>query len=138
MSGYPTYQELAGHWRTPGNIEWLARCNPGELQRLILSAGPDEGESVRAILPDFMGVVLPRFTHWNHPSFHAFFSVSPSGPGILGELLTAALNVNVMLWNGCYHPEYETRGASGPEARGSAGPTRQAEINNVTPSREVL
>src|SRR5204863_4686782 len=35
---------------------------------------------------------------WNHPRFHAYFSVSASGPGILAEALTAALNINHMVW----------------------------------------
>src|SRR5262249_39291233 len=36
--------------------------------------------------------------HWNHPRFLAYFANSASGPGILGELLCAALNSNHMLW----------------------------------------
>jgi aromatic-L-amino-acid decarboxylase len=43
-------------------------------------------------------VILPGITHWNHPDFYAYFSSAASGPGILGELLTASLNVNAMLW----------------------------------------
>jgi aromatic-L-amino-acid decarboxylase len=43
-------------------------------------------------------VVLPGVTHWNHPGFFAYFASSASGPGILGEMLTAALSVNGMLW----------------------------------------
>jgi len=42
--------------------------------------------------------VLPGLTHWNHPSFFAYFATSSSAPGILGELLSAAFNVNGMLW----------------------------------------
>jgi aromatic-L-amino-acid decarboxylase len=105
-------QEFRRHGRDL--VEWIAdylensrqhqvaaRCDPGELQRLLPNTGPAEGESMEAILADFQGVVLPRVSHWNHPHFHAYFSVSSSGPGILGELLTAALNVNAMLWKSC-------------------------------------
>ncbi len=95
-------------------IEWIAqslenperhlvgtRAQPGELQRLLPGAGPSEGEPMESILADFDELILPRMTHWNHPHFHAYFSVSSSGPGILGELLTAALNANAMLWKSC-------------------------------------
>jgi aromatic-L-amino-acid decarboxylase len=41
---------------------------------------------------------MPGITHWNHPTFFAYFGISGSGPGIIGELLSAALNVNAMLW----------------------------------------
>jgi hypothetical protein len=50
------------------------------------------------ILADFREQIVPGVTHWNHPRFHAYFSVSASAPGILGEMLTAALNINGMLW----------------------------------------
>jgi aromatic-L-amino-acid decarboxylase len=53
------------------------------------------------ILRDFEESILPAITHWNHPRFHGYFSISSSGPGILGELLTAALDVNAMLWKSC-------------------------------------
>jgi len=76
----------------------LARCAPGELQRQLPAAGPLRGESMDAILADFKQLILPGITHWNHPSFHGYFSITASAPGILGELLTAALNVNAMLW----------------------------------------
>src|SRR5665213_1284904 len=50
------------------------------------------------ILADFRNLIVPGITHWNHPRFFAYFSISASGPGILGEMLAAALNVNHMLW----------------------------------------
>jgi aromatic-L-amino-acid decarboxylase len=42
--------------------------------------------------------ILPGITHWNHPAFFAYFSITSSAPGILGEMLSAAFNVNGMLW----------------------------------------
>ncbi len=56
---------------------------------------------MEAILRDFKQLILPRITHWNHPRFHAYFSISASAPGILGEMLTAALDANAMLWKSC-------------------------------------
>jgi aromatic-L-amino-acid decarboxylase len=53
---------------------------------------------MEAILADFEHVLLPGITHWNAPGFMAYFSITGSGPGILGEMLSATLNVNAMLW----------------------------------------
>jgi aromatic-L-amino-acid decarboxylase len=50
------------------------------------------------MLQDFHATILPGITHWNHPAFFAYFANSASYPGILGELLTAGLNANGMLW----------------------------------------
>jgi aromatic-L-amino-acid decarboxylase len=50
------------------------------------------------VLRDFREIVLPGITHWNHPGFFGYFSITGSGPGILGEMIAAALNVNAMVW----------------------------------------
>ena len=50
------------------------------------------------ILRDFREIVVPGLNHWNHPAFFGYFSITASGPGILGEMLAAALNVNAMVW----------------------------------------
>jgi aromatic-L-amino-acid decarboxylase len=50
------------------------------------------------ILADFRERIVPAVTHWNHPAFFAYFAVTGSGPGILGEMLAAGLNVNAMMW----------------------------------------
>ena len=43
-------------------------------------------------------MIVPGINHWNHPAFFGYFAISGSGPGILGEMLCAALNVNAMVW----------------------------------------
>jgi aromatic-L-amino-acid decarboxylase len=53
------------------------------------------------ILADFRELILPGVTHWNHPRFFAYFPANNSGPSILGELLSAALGINAMLWQTC-------------------------------------
>jgi hypothetical protein len=59
---------------------------------------PEHGESMDAVLDDFRRLIVPGITHWNHPAFMAYFANSSTGAGVLGEALTAALNVNAMLW----------------------------------------
>jgi aromatic-L-amino-acid decarboxylase len=76
----------------------LSRVAPGDVRRALPSAPPQAPEPMDSILSDFERVVVPGITHWNHPAFLAYFAISGSPPGILGELLSAALNVNGMLW----------------------------------------
>ena len=40
----------------------------------------------------------PGITHWQHPSFFAYFPANASGPAILGDLLASGLGVQGMLW----------------------------------------
>jgi aromatic-L-amino-acid/L-tryptophan decarboxylase len=76
----------------------VQQVQPGALIDRLPKAGPEQGESMDAIFADFRDLIVPGITHWNHPRFFAYFSISASGPGILGEMLAAALNVNHMLW----------------------------------------
>ncbi len=79
----------------------VSKIQPGELIGALPVSGPEMPESLDAILEDFRSLIVPAVTHWNHPRFHAYFSVSASGPGILGEMLSAGLNVNGMVWKSC-------------------------------------
>lgn len=74
---------------------------PGQLVDALPSSAPDRPEPMETILADFQRLIVPANTHWNHPRFHAYFSVSASPEGILGELLATALNTNGMLWKSC-------------------------------------
>ncbi len=76
----------------------LPSFQPGHLLDALPPVAPEQGEPIERILADFREQIVPDVTHWNHPRFFAYFSVSASGPGILGEMLTAALNINGMLW----------------------------------------
>jgi aromatic-L-amino-acid decarboxylase len=49
-------------------------------------------------LQDVATSILPGVTHWQSPNFFAFFPANASGPAILGELLSAGLGVQGMLW----------------------------------------
>jgi aromatic-L-amino-acid decarboxylase len=71
---------------------------PGSLRPLFPTAPPEGAEAIDAILADYDRLVVPNATHWQHPGFMAYFATTASGPGILGEMLTAALGQNPMLW----------------------------------------
>ena len=71
---------------------------PGSLRPRFPTAAPESPESIDAILDDYVRLIEPNATHWQHPGFLAYFATSASGPGILGEMLTAALGQNPMLW----------------------------------------
>ena len=71
---------------------------PGSLRPMFPTAAPESPESLEAILADYHRLIEPNATHWQHPGFLAYFATTASGPGILGEMLTAAIGQNPMLW----------------------------------------
>ncbi|HYO63916.1 MAG TPA: pyridoxal-dependent decarboxylase [Pyrinomonadaceae bacterium] len=76
----------------------LSRARPGELIESLPREAPARGEPMGDILADVERLILPAITHWNHPSFFAYFATSTSAPGIFGELLSAAFDVKALLW----------------------------------------
>jgi aromatic-L-amino-acid decarboxylase len=76
----------------------LSRAKPGDLIAALPASPPDDGESFDDIFRDFERLVVPGITHWNHPRFFAYFSISAAPVTILAEALAAALDVNAMLW----------------------------------------
>ena len=89
---------IADYLKESGRYPVLARVRPGEIAASLPSEAPVRGEAFDAIFSDFERVLLPGITHWNHPGFFAYFAITGSAPGILAEFLSAALNVQAMLW----------------------------------------
>jgi aromatic-L-amino-acid/L-tryptophan decarboxylase len=96
--GHVAVDWIADYLARVETLPVLSRVRPGEFRRSLPPRAPEEGESPEALLRDFQEQVVPALTHWNHPAFFGYFSVTGSGPGILGEMLAAAVNVNAMVW----------------------------------------
>jgi aromatic-L-amino-acid/L-tryptophan decarboxylase len=71
---------------------------PGTLRPMFPRTAPESAEPIDAILADYRALIEPNATHWQHPGFMAYFATSASGPGVIGEMLTAVLGQNPMLW----------------------------------------
>ena len=99
--GHQVVDWMADYLENIRDYPVLPAMQPGDLVDRLPAEAPERGESMDTILEDFEQSIVPALTHWNHPRFLAYFAISGSPPGILGEMLTAALNVNGMLWKSC-------------------------------------
>jgi aromatic-L-amino-acid/L-tryptophan decarboxylase len=81
-----------------GALPVLAQVKPGELTAKLPAAPPEQGEPFADVLRDLDELILPALTNWQHPRFFAYFAVTASDPGILAELLAAALNQVAIVW----------------------------------------
>jgi aromatic-L-amino-acid decarboxylase len=89
---------IADYLADPSQYPVLSRVKPGDIRDALPREAPAAGEPFDRILADFERVILPGITHWNHPGFFAYFAITGSAPGVLAEFLSAALNVQAMLW----------------------------------------
>jgi aromatic-L-amino-acid decarboxylase len=100
-------------FRTHGKalIDWVAdyletiedrrvtsTARPGEVRSMLPEHPPTAPEPFDAVLADLDRVIVPGLTHWQHPSFFAFFPGNSSYASILGELVSAGLGVQGMSW----------------------------------------
>jgi aromatic-L-amino-acid/L-tryptophan decarboxylase len=96
--GHRLVDWIASYFENPERYPVLSRVKPGDIRSALPDHAPEHGESFDAIIDDFERVIVPGITHWNHPGFFAYFAITGSGPGVLGEFLSAALNAQGMLW----------------------------------------
>jgi aromatic-L-amino-acid/L-tryptophan decarboxylase len=96
--GHKLIDWIADYLAHPERYPVLSQVEPGSIRRQLPQSPPEKPEPMADMLRDLEKIILPGITHWNHPAFFAYFAVTGSGPGILGELLSAAFNVNGMLW----------------------------------------
>jgi aromatic-L-amino-acid decarboxylase len=96
--GHEIIDWIADYFKNIESNTVLPDIEPGKIKNKLPLEPPEKGESIDAVFSDFEKIIMPGITHWNHPDFMAYFNSTSSGPGILAEMLSAALNVNGMLW----------------------------------------
>jgi len=92
-------------------VEWMASymeniesypvkslLSPGTILSSLPDAPPSEGEPFSSLIKDFNEIIMPGISHWQHPSFFAYFPANTSPPSILAEMLTATLGSQCMIW----------------------------------------
>jgi aromatic-L-amino-acid decarboxylase len=89
---------IADYWERVESFPVMSRSAPGEVRSRLPDRAPEEGESFDAIMADVDEIIMPGVTHWQSPNFFAFFPANISGPSVLGEMLSAGLGVQGMIW----------------------------------------
>jgi aromatic-L-amino-acid decarboxylase len=97
--GHAVVDWVADYWATLGRRPVQPAVEPGTVTAALPPAAPERGEPVPAVLADLDRVVLPATTHWQHPAFFAYFPANTSGPSVLGDLVSAGLGTQGMLWS---------------------------------------
>lgn len=99
--GHAFIDTIADYWARVGDFPVLSQVQPGQIASQLPMAPPEQpGDEQEwdAIRRDLDQIILPGLTHWQSPRFFGFFPANISGPSVLGELLSAGLGVQGMLW----------------------------------------
>jgi aromatic-L-amino-acid/L-tryptophan decarboxylase len=97
--GHAAVDWIADYWAGIAEHPVHSRARPGDVLAALPEHPPQHGEPFAAVLADLDRIVLPGITHWQHPSFFGYFPANASGPAVLGDLLSAGLGIQGMLWS---------------------------------------
>jgi aromatic-L-amino-acid decarboxylase len=74
------------------------QVEPGSIEKALDEGDWERGASFEQIMTQLDEIVMPGVVHWGHPSFLGYFGSTSNGPALLGEMISAALNVSAMTW----------------------------------------
>jgi aromatic-L-amino-acid/L-tryptophan decarboxylase len=97
--GHAVVDWVAEYWQSLEERPVTPAVAPGEVAAKLPAAPPERGEPVEHLLADLTQIVAPGSTHWQHPGFFGYFPANTSGPSVLGDLVSAGLGVQGMLWS---------------------------------------
>ena len=89
---------IADYYERLESFPVVSQAKPGQLRATLPAQAPERGESFDAMMADVERLILPGITHWQSPNFFAYFPSNNSFPSILGEMLSAGIGVQGMLW----------------------------------------
>jgi aromatic-L-amino-acid decarboxylase len=89
---------IADYYENVEKYPVLSQVKPGEIKNQLPDVPPTESESMEQIMADVNSIIMPGITHWQSPSFFAYFPSNSSGPSVLGDLLSSGLGVQGMIW----------------------------------------
>lgn len=97
-AGHEMIDWIADYWERVDELPVLSQVEPGDIRASLPAAPPAEPETWADIMADVDDLIIPGITHWQSPNFFAYFPANASPPSVLGELLSAGLGVQGMLW----------------------------------------
>ena len=96
--GHRVVDWIANYMENVERYPVLSQSQPGQIREQLPPSPPARPESFDSILSDVDEILMPGITHWQSPNFFAFFPANHSGPSLLGEMMSAGLGVQGMLW----------------------------------------
>ncbi|MFW6140133.1 MAG: pyridoxal phosphate-dependent decarboxylase family protein [Acidobacteriota bacterium] len=96
--GYEFVDWVADYLENVGEYSVCPDLKPGDIKKELPKQAPDKGEPLDKIFKDFKAKIFPGMTHWQHPSWFAYFPANNSPPSVLAELLTAGMGAQCMIW----------------------------------------
>jgi len=89
---------MAGYMDNIEKYPVKSPVKPGDIFNKLPDDPPVKPESFHSLMKDFEEIIMPGMTHWQNPSFFAYFPANTSPPSILAEMIISTLSAQCMIW----------------------------------------
>ncbi|XP_024514926.1 tyrosine decarboxylase 1 isoform X2 [Selaginella moellendorffii] len=89
---------IADYYRDIESFPVRSQVSPGYLKTLLPAAAPEDPETLEEVFADIQSKIIPGVTHWQSPNFFGYYPSNSSTAGLLGEMLSAGLNIVGFSW----------------------------------------
>ena len=96
--GYQLIDWVADYREGLADMPVMSQVQPGEIRAAFPAHPPQQGGRLDEALAALDRDVMPGITHWNHPSFFAYFPSNTSYASILADIVASGLGVQGMSW----------------------------------------
>lgn len=97
-TGHELIELIARYRETVEQMPVRSSAGVGDVLSQLPKQAPDSADCVAAMIKDIEEMIIPRMTHWQHPSFHAYFPANAELSGVLGDLLSSGLGQLGLNW----------------------------------------
>lgn len=98
--GHRVIDWIADYRSGVGQRPVMARTAPGEVKAQFPAVPPQQAEGLDGVFSDLERILMPGFTHWQHPMFFGFFPANASLASVLGDCLSTGLGGLGLSWQG--------------------------------------
>lgn len=98
-SGYELIDRIAEYLADPTTVDHVVPdIRPGDVRAMLPEHPPAEPETWETVSADIDRVIMPTIANWQHPAWFAYFPANNSYASVLGELLSAGIGGQGMVW----------------------------------------
>ncbi len=98
LYGHKLIDWIADYRKNLAACPVMSTVKPGEIRAQLPEHPPEKGEPFSNLIADLDRLILPGITHWNHPSFFAYFPSNAGLASVLADLISTGLGAQGMSW----------------------------------------
>lgn len=97
-AGHEIIELIADYRETLESQPVRSKARVGQVLASLPESPPQQPEPVDSIVDDVKSLLMPHLTHWQHPSFHAYFPSNAELSTVLGDLVSSGLGQIGLNW----------------------------------------